>query len=116
MTCVCDAASVSRISARVGMITLLETRQNDSRTERLRFSQRESYALLEVLFTKVFRSPLTRGTTNSQIACKTFYHLTTQKTSPMLLFWPCRITAVHSKTWPEGGLSITTSSPFRGMR
>src|SRR6266567_8324135 len=49
MTCVCDAVSVSKISARVGMIPLLETRQNDSRTERLRFSQRESYTLLDVL-------------------------------------------------------------------
>src|SRR5579872_1134282 len=56
MTCVCDAASVSRISARVGMMTLLETRQNDSRTQRLCFSQRESHALLDVLRTKVFRS------------------------------------------------------------
>ena len=65
------------------------------------------------LETKVFRSPLTRGATNSQIACKTFYRLTKQKTSPILLFWPCRITAVHSKTRSEGGLSITTSSPFQ---
>jgi hypothetical protein len=37
-------------------MTLLETRQNDSRTERLRFSQRESYALAVSLETKVFRS------------------------------------------------------------
>src|SRR6266576_11880 len=44
---------------------------------------------LSVLRTKVFCS---------LIACKTFYRQTCAKTSPILLFWPCSITASHSKT------------------
>src|SRR5438874_12688606 len=44
---------------------------------------------LSVWRTKVFRS---------LIACKTFYRQTCAKTSPILLFWPCSITAAHSKT------------------
>ncbi len=42
----------------------LRLKQNDPRTERLRFSQRESSALAVSPETKVFRS---------LIACKTFY-------------------------------------------
>src|SRR5712691_6472970 len=49
---------------------------------------------LSVLRTKVFRS---------LIACKTFYRQTCAKTSPILLFWPCSITASHSKTVSQSG-------------
>jgi hypothetical protein len=65
-------------------------KQNDSRTSRLRFSQPSGRLLsLSVLRTKVFRSI---------IACKTFYRQTCAKTSPILLFWPCRITSAHFTT------------------
>src|SRR6266581_5277827 len=49
---------------------------------------------LSVLRTKVFRS---------LIACKTFYRQTCAKTSPILLFWPCSMTASHSKTVSQSG-------------
>src|SRR2546423_1745228 len=37
----------------------------------------------------------------SLMACKTFYRQTCAKTSPLLLFWPCSMTASHSKTVSE---------------
>src|SRR5579864_5056360 len=53
---------------------------------------------LSVLRTKVFRS---------LIACKTFYHQTCAKTSPILLFWPCSMTASHSKTVSQEIMQMT---------
>src|SRR2546428_13564784 len=59
---------------------------------------------LSVLRTKVFRS---------LIACKTFYRQTCAKTSPILLFWPCSITASHSKTVSNRGQFIQTRKVYR---
>src|SRR5437899_5712648 len=39
----------------------------------------------------------------SLIACKTCYRQTCAKTSPILLFWPCSMTASHSKTVSQSG-------------
>ena len=58
------------------------------RVHEMRVSRKRTPGL-SVLRTKVFRS---------LIACKTFYRQTCAKTSPILLFWPCSMTASHSKT------------------
>src|SRR6266700_2089696 len=67
---------------------------------------------LSVLRTKVFRS---------LIACKTFYHQTCAKTSPILLFWSCSMTTAHSKkrsqslaTFHPPSRKTHRSSPFGG--